>query len=225
MTRAIKHVAGSRAARFGLAGMVALAIGAMPLTAFAGRFDRGHDDGRQFEARRDQQPSHGRIDIQIGSGPRSDWDTVPARPARVWVEPVYRTVTQQVWVEPVYQTVTDHVWREASVQQQTEQVWVPDRYELRDVTHFDAWGRPYIVRQPVLVEAGHYQQTTRQVVVPAHYEDVQRQVLVSAGHWQMVQRQELVTPGHWELCPAPVIVRPERHDGLSAWLHVSLPIH
>jgi len=73
------------------------------------------------------------------------------------VEPVYENREVRVWVDPVYRTVCDHVW-------------VPDRFEDRQVVSY--WrGR-------------------RQVHV--------ERVLVQAGHYEDVERQEVVTPGHWE---------------------------
>lgn len=70
--------------------------------------------------------------------------------------PVYENREVRVWVDPVYRTVCDHVW-------------VPDRFEWRDVAYGYHGRRVYHER--VLVE-------------PGHYEDVQRQEIVTPGHWE-----------------------------------------
>ena len=56
---------------------------------------------------------------------------VEERRVKVWVEPVYRTVTEKVWVDPTFRMVTDRVWQEPVVRIQTERVFIPDRYETR----------------------------------------------------------------------------------------------
>jgi hypothetical protein len=71
--------------------------------------------------------------------------------------PVYQDREVRVWVEPVYRTAIDHVW-------------IADQYEFRDVVHFHhGWRHVY---------------QERVLVAPAHYEDVQRQELVTPGHWE-----------------------------------------
>ena len=72
-------------------------------------------------------------------------------------EPVFENREVRVWVDPVYRTVCDRVW-------------VPDRFEDRDVVHY--WhGMRRVSVERVLVEPGHYQDVQRQeVVTPGHYE-------------------------------------------------------
>ena len=109
------------------------------------------------------------LDIDIRAGQRHiDPPIVEDRPVRVWVEPVYRTVSEQVWCAPVTQTVT-------------ERVWCPDRYEDQRIER--RYGR--ITYERVLVP-GHYEDRTHDVVVtPGHYDQVQRQELVTPGHYEM----------------------------------------
>src|SRR5205823_14281789 len=74
-----------------LAGAAAVAaLGAGPSLAQADRYDRDHDRGDRF---RDE-----RVDFRVGERR----DRVEER--RVWVEPIYRTVSDRLWVEPVYRT-------------------------------------------------------------------------------------------------------------------------
>ncbi len=89
----------------------------------------------------------------------------PAPIGRIWVEPVYRTVTEQVYVAPTYRPVT-------------ERVWMPDEY--RTIPNpFSAASS-----QQILVKKAHYEDVTRQeLVCDGHYETVSHQELVSVGHW------------------------------------------
>jgi hypothetical protein len=139
-----------------------------------------------------------------------DPQCAPPVETRVWVEPIYRTVSQRQWVDADYQTVAERVWVPTTTTASTQHVWMPDRYGWRDVETYE-WGRRYLHREWVLVEAGHYEDVLGPAVcVPGHYEDVQRQQLVCDGHWAMVDHQELVAPGHWETRVAdspPVVVQ------------------
>src|SRR5947207_8380003 len=102
-----------------LAGAAAVAaLGAGPSLAQADRYDRDHDRGDRF---RDE-----RVDFRVGERR----DRVEER--RVWVEPIYRTVSDRLWVEPVYRTEVEKVWCEPVYQTVCEKVWVPDRYEVRE---------------------------------------------------------------------------------------------
>jgi hypothetical protein len=105
----------------------------------------------------------------------------PTEPAlrRIWVEPVYRSVTQRIWHDAAYQTVH-------------ERVWVESHYETRPVTTYDPCG----------CAITHYET----VCVPGHFVTVERQVCVP-GHWETVQVRELVTPGHWEMAVNELPVR------------------
>ena len=169
MTQAIQTVSRLLKNKFATKAILsACLLGAAPVTAMAGHYDR-------YDHR-----STGRVDIDVRSAP----DCPPAA-SQVWVPAVYRTVNAREWVPATYRTVTERVWREGGTQCVTERVWVPDRYEyLRDVR--------------VLVERAHYEDRKHDVFVPGHYEDVSRQELVCDGHWQTVQKQELVSAGHWE---------------------------
>jgi hypothetical protein len=112
---------------------------------------------------------------------------------RVWVEPVYRTVTERVWIDPV-------------VENRDVRTWVPDRYEEQDVVVREHH-RHYVVRENVLVEPGHE--------VIDH-----QQVVITPGHWEDVQRQEVVVPGHYEDRVQRDVVeeRPEpRVEFFSGW--------
>lgn len=197
MFRLPGKLAGSHRLSTGLGAVLAIAAaGAVPKVALADARDHGdraarveHRDDRSdhrddhFRSGHDHD-DHDSGGIRIGVGIPIGGDPQP-EPAvaetRVWVDPVYRPVTEQQWVPPVYRTVTEHVW-------------VPDRYEWRDVERYER-GRRVIERVQVLVQ-------------PGHYEDCQRQELVCAGHTETVEHQELVTPGHWEIREAPVVVQP-----------------
>jgi hypothetical protein len=190
MLQSIWSLAGSGMVRKCLAaGTVLAGVAGMPSAALA------HHHGFHID-----------LDVPVAV---ADPVSCDSGPGRVWVEPVYQTVTERQWVDPVYQTVIDRVWVPATTTSQVQRVYVPNQYSWQDVVACDAWGRRYVRRQQVLVCAAHYE--SRQVVVagaPGHYEDVQHQQLVCEGHWQDVQRQEIVTPGHWDVCAAPVVVTP-----------------
>jgi hypothetical protein len=140
-------------------------LAAVPTFARADRFDRG-DRYRDHDDR-------GQVAVEVNVGSRA---------------PEYREVeelrTTRVWVEPVYRTVTDRVWHPAVVRDECERIWVPDRYETRDVVHYEHH-RKLIVCENVLVERGHFEDRTHQVVV-------------SEGYWENCNRQELVCAGHFE---------------------------
>ena len=152
----------SRVGKMGMKAVLAAAtLGVMPTAAFA-----GHHGGL-------------RIGIDIHAGPTIE--RVPAPPP----PPVaYEERAVQVWVEPVYRTVTDRQWVPATYRTVSDRVLVPERCEYRDVVRYErGWRRVY---------------RERVVVQPARYEIVQRQELVCDGHWENVTRQELVAPGHYE---------------------------
>src|SRR5882762_9576919 len=74
-----------------LAGAAAVAaLGAGPSLAQADRYDRGRD--------RDDRFRDNRVDVRVDERRERYEDR------RVWVEPIYRTVSDRVWVEPVYRT-------------------------------------------------------------------------------------------------------------------------
>ena len=115
-------------------------------------FDR-HDNDRRDD-RRDDHRDNVRVDLSIG-----------------------RATPQRVWVEPVYQTVTDHVWHPAVTRTECQRVWVPDKYN--DIA---GWGGQVL---HILVQKGHYEDRNVEVVVtPGYYEDACRQVCVTPGHWE-----------------------------------------
>jgi hypothetical protein len=176
ITTLLKSIAAPTGVRTVLA---AAAIGAIPTAALADRHDY------------DRPAVHVDVDLHRPQ-PR-----VEERATRVWVEPVYQTVSDRHWVEPVYRTVTEHVWVAPVTQTVNDRVWVPERVERRDVVRYEH-GRRF-VRDERVVTPGHYENTQREVAVtPGHYEDVQRQECVTEGHWETVTHQECVTPGHWE---------------------------
>jgi hypothetical protein len=179
MNRLMKHVLGTVVA--------GAAVAAIPTTTFAGRHD--------LNLNIDVHAAHREIDPSVYED----------RQIQVWVEPVYRTVTDTHWVEPVYQTTTERVWCPPVTKTVTDHVWVPDRYEDHRVTHYGPYG-PRVTFEHVFVP-GHYEDRAHDVVItPGHYDDVQHQVLVTPGHWETGQRQELVTPGHYETRTEHVLV-------------------
>jgi hypothetical protein len=204
------------------AGVLAMAtMAAAPVTALAGHrdgggWDRGHDHSGGLRIGVDLPP----VVVQ------PPVDEVYCQPAQtqVWVEPVYRTVSERQWVPATYRTVSDRVWVEPVVRNDCARVLVADRYEWRDVVHYE-YGYRRVIRERVLVEPAHYvDQPQTAVVTPGHYEDVQRQELVCDGHWETVERQELVYPGHWEtrqmLAERPFAA--DNHGGLSVEVHLPL---
>jgi hypothetical protein len=205
--------------------VAAATIGVIPSATFADHreHDRGdYRGGSGREWRRDDHRDYdrdrgggGRIDIRIGGG-GGTYCPPPPPPVceeRVWVPATYRTVVERRWVEPVYRTVCDRVWVEAVTRTDgCERTWVPDRYEWRDVEQ-RANGRRYYARQYVLVEAAHWADVPRVVVItPGHYEDRPRQELVCAGHFENCERQDLVCEGHWETRPVVVAQPVRRYD-------------
>jgi hypothetical protein len=140
---------------------------------------------------------------------RCDADIVISRPcspvietreAQIWVEPVYRTVCEDVVIPPTCHTVSERVWIEPRVRSVGESVFVPERWEERTVVRDDHCGRPVNYRTVrVLVEKAHYETRCHdEVVVPGHFEIVDRQVPDCAPVTRRVERRELVTPGHFE---------------------------
>jgi len=199
--------------------VLALAVvSAVPTLAHAGRFDRDDrfDRGQRYEHRDDRDADrHADVHLDVRDRGYDSHPVLIERPIQVWVEPVYRTVTDRQWVAPVYRTVIDRVWVEPTCQKLTERVWVPDRYEERQVTC-----RGRVTRQRVLVACAHWEARIRDVITPGHYQDFPRQELVCDGHWETVTRQELVTPAHYEPCPREVIVERPRQDS-----HARIDIH
>lgn len=196
-------------------GAVVAAACVMPAVAKADRFDRGRD----WHDRDRDRGGHVSVDIRSGPTPYEHLPVIVDRPQQVWVEPVYRTVTDRVWVAPVYQTVCEKVWREAVVEKRVDRVWVPEQRVMQDVRHGNR-----IIREWVVTPA-HYEDRCQDVVVaPAHWEEVQKQVLVADGHWQTVERQELVCAGHLETRVERVAMAPPAppRDGLR--INVQLPL-
>ena len=137
--------------------------------------DRRDDDrrGRDYDRRDNDRRDYDRgprvgIDIRIGD-PRPVF--VRPAPVRVWVGPVYRTVSDRRWVEPVYRSCTDRVW-------------VPDVFEDREERWYEH-GRVHT-------------RTTRVLVVAGHFENRDRRECVTEGRWETFDRQECVTEGRWE---------------------------
>ena len=196
--------------------IMAATIGVIPSAALADRHDR--DDRGDREWRHDDHRDYGhgnssRIDIRIG-GTVAPCPPPPAPvyEQRVWVPATYRPVLDRRWVEPVYRTVCDRVWVEAVTRTEYDRGWIPDRYEWRDVEQH-ANGHTYYARQYVLVEAAHWGDVPRTVVItPGHYEDRPRQEPVCAGHYESFERLELICEGHWETRPVVVAAPVRRYD-------------
>ncbi len=115
-------------------------------------------------------PAHAddfKFDIRIGND-RS--------PKRVWVEPVYRTVSERVWIEPVFETRCDRVWIEERVVQWSE------------VTYGSGpWAKTRKV--PYRVEPGRWEERETQVqVYPGRWEERTRTELVREGYWKEIDR-------------------------------------
>lgn len=98
--------------------------------------------------------------------------TIVPAPHRVWVEPVYRLVTERVWVAPVTQRIS-------------ERTWVPDRYEYQTVYRREG---DHLVCERVLV-----------LVQPGHFETRMREVVIMPGHWETSTCREVIVDGHWRL--------------------------
>jgi hypothetical protein len=93
-------------------------------------------------------------------------------PERVWVEPVYRTVTDRVWVEPVTMI-------------RVERFDIPAQYGWREVVYYDRYGRPHRERQQVLISPARCEERSVPVVAcPGHFEEQTHQQLVCEGHWE-----------------------------------------
>ena len=178
-----------------------------------GRFDR--DDHR--DDHRDNHPDNraGDHGVVIINRPVASPVVVAPPTNQVWIEPVYRTISQQVYVAPTYRSVTDHVWYAPVVQKQTERVWVPDEYKTIP-NPFSAASS-----QRVLVKKAHYENRGHDVVLkPGYYQDVTRQELVCDGHYETVTHQELVTAGHWvDGCAVAVDPAPRQTSGFHFDIH------
>ena len=182
----------------------ALAAGAMgwaatPATALGddGRLSVDLGNGRLRVTAEGRDHGHGR-------------PVVEERRVKVWVEPVYRTVSDQVWVEPVYRSVPQRVWSKPVVKIDFEREWIPDRYEVRFITRREH-GRTVKIKQRVLLEPGRYERRRKEIVVkPGCWETIMRQECVSEGRWDTVTRQELVSAGRWEWRTERVPVGPPR---------------
>jgi hypothetical protein len=182
----------------------AIASAALPASADERRdYDRGRD-------RRDGGVRVG-VDLNLGGGRREP--RVEERRVKVWVEPVYRTVTERVWVEPTFRMVSERVWQEPVVRVQTERFSVPDRYEWRSYYRQDRFGRRVHVREKVLVERAHFEERqTRVVVKPGCWETVERREVDREGYFNNVTRREVVAPGHFEWRTERVAVERGRRD-------------
>src|SRR5437016_2758779 len=105
--------------------MAAATIGVAGMTAPAAQAHERHD--------------HFFFGIRISEEPVRRW--CPAvceeRIARIWVEPVYRTVCDTVYDQPEYRCVVDRVWKEPVYRTTCERVWVPDRYEVSEVAVYE----------------------------------------------------------------------------------------
>jgi len=180
--------------RWGKFLCAALAAGAIASAALPARADerRGYD---RHDERRD---SGVRVGVDLNFGGRRE-PRVEERKVKVWVEPVYRTVTEKVWVDPTFRMVTDRVWQEPVVRVQTERVFIPDRYETRTYFRTNGFGVRVRVTEKVLVERAHYEQRESKVVVkPGCWETVQRREVDQEGYFNNVTRRELVQAGHFE---------------------------
>jgi len=170
------------------------AIAALPAVASAGgRWDSDRDSKRRVDVRVD-------IDVSRDRFPRRDSDDSQwvSYEKRVFVEPVYRTVSDRVWVEPVYRDVCDRVWHEAVYDDRRERVWVDERFEYREVVRFDLCGNRIVCRERVCVEPGHYEERRVRVCVrEGYWQDVSRREVVCDGHWKKIERRECVSEGYW----------------------------
>jgi hypothetical protein len=117
-------------------------------------------------------------------------------PRRIWIEPVYEERATQVWVEPVYRTECVPVFVNEYYETKCDRVWSPPVYEVREVVRFER-GRRYVSRERMLVRAGGWQNVERRVLVPAHYRNEDRQVLVAPGHFETRTDRVCVREGHW----------------------------
>jgi hypothetical protein len=186
-------------------------LGLMAMPAYAGRGDRDDDRGRAHDTRNDRsdrgrdRDNHDRggtrIDVDISLGrDRFERPRYETRNERIWIEPTYRTVCDRVWVEAEYQTICDRIWHEAEYATTCEKVWVDPVYEWRDIVRVDGRGGRFVVREQVMVCAGHYEDRQQQVLIrEGWWETVERRVCIREGYWRTIERRELVCPGHWEM--------------------------
>ena len=197
------------------------------------RYDdrRGGDHDRHGYGR-DRDHARPSIGISIGShsgGGSAAVDCEPPRVVheRVYVEPVYRTVTDRRWVPPVYRDVTTRVWVEPVVRTIPDRKWVPERFEWRDVVYYDHYGRRRCKRERVLVERGHFVDCPRTVeIAPGRWDTCTRQELVCEGKWETCERQELVAAGYWTtrevvVQPPP---RPAHYESSHARIDLRFPL-
>jgi hypothetical protein len=83
------------------------------------------------------------------------------------------------YVQPVYTTVTERIWVPERIDWVSEWAWVD----------------------------GRYQQVYRQVVRPGHFETTTRRVLISPGYWQLVRADVVPMPVPLPR-PIPVVGNP-----------------
>ena len=151
---------------------------ALPTTAHAGDRYYHHD--------------HDRVDFRIGIGTAERCE-----PRRVWVEPVFEERPTQVWIEPVYRTDCVPVLVPERVETKCERVWVAPVYDVREVVRW-SHGRRFCSQERVCLRDGHWENVDRRVVIPAHEERQDRQVLVTPGHYETRCDRVCVREGHWE---------------------------
>lgn len=194
--------------RWGKFLCAALAAGAIASATLPASADERRD--RDRGDRRDGAVRVG-VDLNFGGGRREP--RVEERKVKVWVAPVYRTVTEKVWVDPTFHMVSDRVWQEPVVRVQTERVFVPDRYETRTYFRSNGFGVRVKVTEKVLVERAHYEQRETKVVVkPGCWEVVERREVDQEGYFNNVTRRELVAPGHFEWRTERVAVERGRRE-------------
>jgi hypothetical protein len=168
-------------------GLLAAALLAVPTAAFAR--DGDNHDRRDFhdrDDRRDNRDHDDRHDDRDHRGFHFGID-IPG-PEIVVPAPAYDN--DRVWVEPVYETVTERVWVPDVTQTQIQHVETPAQYGWRDVTFYDRFGCCFTRHEQVLIS-------------PARCEDVPVQVAVCPGHFEMQTHQRLVCDGHWQESPRP----------------------
>jgi len=151
-------------------------------------------------------PSTARAD-HFGIGIRAEDRPVEHVAPRRWVEPVYEERQTQVWVEPVYRTEGERVLVPERYETQCDRVWHAPVYEVREVVRYEH-GRRICTRERVCVRPGGYDAVERRVLIPAHYQNDDRQVLVTPGHYETRCDRVCVREGHWE----GVDVRYHDHD-------------
>lgn len=134
------------------------------------------------------------IDLQFNTGHRGPPPIYqPYQPYQPAYQPVYQPAVTRVWVAPVYNTVTENTWHEPVTQDSVSTQWVPDEWALQDVRRVDQFGRRIIVREQVLV-------------VPGHMQDIHTPVVVQAGYWAPEAKTVLVRDGYWQTVEAPPVV-------------------